>query len=146
MFRKTTTEQDNPPREVTRWTTWAVVSAVFSSHSLAAHRPNRSRKVQATGREDAFTLVELVVTVGVLVLLVLLFTQLLNSAANITTLGHKQMDADSEARQVLDRMAIDLAQMVKRSDVDYFLKAPSTATDCTGCGTQAGSDEMTFYS
>ena len=94
----------------------------------------------------AFTLVELLVTVGVLVLLVLLFTQLLNSAATITTLGHKQMDADSEARQVLDRMAIDLAQMVKRSDVDYYLKAPSTATDCTDCRTQAGNDEMTFYS
>ena len=33
-------------------------------------------------------------------LLVLLFTQLLNSAASITTLGHKQMDADSQARQL----------------------------------------------
>ena len=40
--------------------------------------------------------------------------QLLNSAATITTLGHKQMDADSQARQLLDRMAIDFAQMVKR--------------------------------
>ena len=63
----------------------------------------------------AFTLAELVVTVGVLVVLVLLFTQLLNSAASITTLGHKQMDTDSEARQLLDRMAIDFAQLVKRS-------------------------------
>ena len=52
---------------------------------------------------------------GVLVLLVLLFTQLLNSAATVTILGHKLMDADSEARQVFDRMAIDFAQMVKRS-------------------------------
>ena len=55
-----------------------------------------------------------------LVVLVLLFTQLLNSTASITTLGHKQMDADSQARQLLDRMAIDFAQMVKRSDVDYY--------------------------
>ena len=39
-----------------------------------------------------------VVTVGVLALLVFLFTQLLNSAATVTTLGHKQMDADSQAR------------------------------------------------
>src|SRR6266496_5595065 len=70
------------------------------------------------GRSRGFTLAELLVTVGVLVLLVLLFTQLLNSAATITTLGHKQMDADSQARQLLDRMAIDFAQMVKRSDVD----------------------------
>ena len=62
------------------------------------------------------------VTVGVLVLLVLLFTQLLNNAASITTLGHKQMDADSQARQLLDRMAIDFAQLVKRSDLDFFAK------------------------
>src|SRR5438093_8215855 len=50
-------------------------------------------------RIAGFTLAELVVTVGVLVLLVLAFTQLLNTAANVTTLGHKQMDADSQARQ-----------------------------------------------
>ena len=70
----------------------------------------------------AFTLAELLVSCGVLVLLVLLFTQLLNSAATITTLGHKQMDADSQARQLLDRMAIDFAQLVKRNDVDFFAK------------------------
>src|SRR5947207_12541777 len=75
---------------------------------------------------NAFTLAELVVTVGVLVLLVLLFTNLLNSAATVTTLGHKQMDADSQARQLLDRMAIDLAQMVKRSDVDYNVNPSAT--------------------
>src|SRR6058998_1944312 len=77
-------------------------------------------------RLAAFTLAELMVTVGVLVLLVLLFTQLLNSAASITTLGHKQMDADSQARQLLDRMAIDFAQMVRRSDVDYYVKSSAT--------------------
>ena len=58
-----------------------------------------------------------------LALLVFLFTQLLNSAATVTTLGHKQMDADSQTRQLLDRMAIDFAQMVKRSDVDYYVKS-----------------------
>jgi hypothetical protein len=58
----------------------------------------------------------------VLVLLVLLTTQLINSAATVTTLGHKLMDADSQAREVFDRMAVDFAQMVKRSDVDYYLK------------------------
>ena len=38
----------------------------------------------------AFTLAELLVSMGVLVLLVLLFTQLLNSAASIITLGHNK--------------------------------------------------------
>src|SRR2546426_907484 len=66
-----------------------------------------------------FTLVELLVSFGVLVLLVFFVTSLVNSAATITTLGHKQMDADSQARQFLDRMAIDFAKMVKRNDLDF---------------------------
>ena len=94
--------------------------------------------------EGGFTLAELLVTVGVLVLLVLLFTQLLNSAATITTLGHKQMDADSQARQLLDRMAIDFAQMVKRNDVDFFAKG-TVAPNSVG-GTMAGNDRIAFYS
>ena len=69
-----------------------------------------------------FTLAELLVSIGVLVLLVFLATQLINSATTVAILGNKRMDADSEARQVLDRMAIDFAQMVKRTDVDYYVK------------------------
>ena len=92
----------------------------------------------------AFTLAELLVSVGVLVLLVLLATQLLNSAATITNLGHKQMDADSQARQLLDRMAIDFAQWVKRSDVDFWAKG-TVAPNSVG-GAMAGNDQITFYS
>jgi prepilin-type N-terminal cleavage/methylation domain-containing protein len=94
-----------------------------------------------------FTLVELLVSLGVLALLVLLATSLVNSAATITTLGHKQMDADSQARQLLDRMAVDFAQMVKRPDVDYYLKSPQTAPpDCTTCEAQTGvNDRIAFF-
>ena len=83
---------------------------------------------------------------GVLVLLVLLFTQLLNSAATVTILGHKQMDADSEAREVLDRMAIDFAQMVKRQMSIIIVKASGIASDCGACGNKAGNDQIAFYS
>jgi hypothetical protein len=78
----------------------------------------------------------------------LLFTQLFNNAATVTTLGHKQMDADSGARELFDRIAIDVMKMVKRSDVYYHLKASASATDCPAaeCGTQPGNDEMAFYS
>jgi hypothetical protein len=99
---------------------------------------------QSRGYRDGFTLAELVVTIGVLVLLVLLFTQLLNTAANVTTLGNKQMDADSQARGILDRMAIDFAQMVKRSDVDFFGKG-TTAPNSVG-GAMTGNDQIAFYS
>src|SRR5207247_8661049 len=46
------------------------------------------------------------------------------------------------------RMAIDVMQMVKRSDIYYHLKASTSATDCPSaeCGTQPGNDEMAFYS
>ena len=91
-----------------------------------------------------FTLAELLVTMGVLVLLVLLFTHLLNSAASITTLGHKVIDTDSQARQLLDRMSLDFAQLVKRSDVDFFAKG-TVAPNSVG-GTMAGNDRIAFYS
>src|SRR5262249_50717523 len=98
-------------------------------------------------RARAFTLAELLVTVGALVLLVFLASQLLNSAATITTLGHKQMDADSQARQVLDRMAIDFTQMVKRSDIDYYVKSnPPFGVAGLRTVLQPGNDQIAFYS
>jgi hypothetical protein len=127
----------------------AVESAVSSGYLRSAPRFNALRTAHTTAKQtDGFTLAEHLVTVGVLVVLMLVFTQLFNSAATVTTLGHKQMDADSGARELLDRMAIDVMNMVKRSDVYYHLKASATATDCPAgeCGTQAGNDEMAFYS
>jgi hypothetical protein len=47
-------------------------------------------------------------------------------------------------------MAIDFAQMVKRPDVDYYLKSSSgpasNPNDCGVCGAQAGNDQAAFYS
>ena len=102
------------------------------------------RTVDTTARRThAFTLTELLVTTGVLVLLVFLATQLLNTTATVTTLGHKRMDADSQERQLLDRMAIDFAQMVKRSDVDYYVK--SSAPSPQRRVLQPGNDQIAFY-
>ena len=47
------------------------------------------------------------------------------------------MDADSQARQLLDRMAIDFDQMLKRSDISYYVKTGST---------QPGNDQIAFFS
>src|SRR5213082_772087 len=111
---------------------------------MVKHERTRRKTKDARHHGAGFTLAELLVSVGVLVLLVLLATQLLNSAATITILGHKQMDADSQARQLLDRMAIDLAQMVKRSDVDYYVKSSATAPLRNVL--QSGNDRIAFYS
>ncbi len=128
---------------------------VQSSHAACGHGPMGGllqekcyrNGSQSRGYSAGFTLAELVVSVGVLVLLVFLATQLLKSAATVMTLGHKQMDADSQTRQLLDRMAIDFAQMVKRSDVDYYVKSSATPPP-TGVRNllQPGNDKIAFYS
>jgi hypothetical protein len=118
--------------------------------SAAVVSPTQETRLSLRQGSRGFTLAELVVTVGVLVLLVFLTTQLLNSAANVTTLGHKQMDADSQARQLFDRMAIDFAQLMKRNDLDFFAKntaAPnSVGGPMNGTGGQTHNDLIAFYS
>src|SRR5213080_4207311 len=108
----------------------------------AARLPLQPRLRLNTSR--GFTLVELLVSLGVMALLVFFVTSLVNSAATITTLGHKQMDADSQARQFLDRMAVDFAKMVKRNDLDFFAKG-TTAPNSVGGG-MAGNDRIAFFS
>src|SRR5947207_12734253 len=88
------------------------------------------------GRSCGFTLAEMLVSIAVLALVVLFVTQLVNSAATISTLGHKRMDADSQARQLLDRMQVDFDQMLKRSDVSYYVK--------TGAA-MPGNDQIAFF-
>lgn len=86
----------------------------------------------------AFTLAEMLVAISVLALLVLLVTQLLNNAASVMTLGNKRMDAGAQARPFFERMALDLAQIVKRNDVSYYVKTAGTP--------MTGNDLVGFYS
>ena len=67
----------------------------------------------------------MLVSVAVLAILVVLVAKLFWSAANITGSTIKRINIESQSRPVLDRLAIDLAQMIKRADVDYFTKSPS---------------------
>ena len=78
----------------------------------------------------------MLVSIGLLAFLVLFVSRLVDSAATITTVGNKRMDSDSQARQLLDRMAVDFAQMLKRTDVSYFIKAAPAMT---------GNDRMAFF-
>jgi hypothetical protein len=80
----------------------------------------------------------MLVAMSALVLLVLLVTQLINHAASITTLGNKRMDADAVARPLFERMALDLTQIVQRSDVSYYFKTAGTP--------MPGNDLAGFYS
>jgi Tfp pilus assembly protein PilV len=92
------------------------------------------------GRSRGFTLGEMLISVVLLAFVVLFVSRLVNNAATITTVGNKRMDADSQGRQLLDRMAVDFDQMLKRTDISYYIKAGSTGTAMTG------NDRMAFFS
>jgi hypothetical protein len=101
----------------------------------------------------AFTLAEILISVFVLALLTFLFAQLMTTAAAITRTGHKHIDTDTQARVVLDRMALDFAQMVKRTDIDYYIKQKANYNghgNGHGCGrgrnNDKGSDQIAFFS
>jgi hypothetical protein len=103
-----------------------------------------------------FTLAELLVSVFVITIIIFTVAQLMTSATAITRTGHKHIDTDTQARVVFDRMALDFAQMPKRTDIDYFLKGPANYNNHGhgqghgwghGLGTnQQGSDQIAFFS
>jgi hypothetical protein len=92
----------------------------------------KGRKVQA------FTIAELLVSIAILSLVVIFLARVFTSAASVTTTGNKHMDCDLQARQVFDRMAVDLAQMIKRSDVDQYVKGLDPM--------KPGNDRIAFFS
>ena len=99
-----------------------------------------------------FTIVELLVSVLVVVIITLIASQLMTSATAIARTGNKHFDTDTSARIVLDRMALDFAQMVKRTDVDYYVKQKIYKGHGNGHGCGQGhnndlsSDQIAFYS
>src|SRR5215475_8386837 len=104
-------------------------------------------------KSSAFTLMELLVTIVIIVIIVFMGTQLMTSTTAITRNAHKHINTDTQARAVFDRMALDFAQMLKRTDVDYYLKGP---LNYQGHGNghawgkrlqtgQQGSDQIAFF-
>ncbi len=75
--------------------------------------------------------------VALLGIIILIVTRVFNSAIAISSSGSKRLDADMHARALLNRMSIDFAKMVRRSDLDVFLKEPSVP--------QSGNDQIAFF-
>src|SRR5438128_7654550 len=80
------------------------------------------RTAAAQAARRAFTLVEMLISIVVLALLILTAAQVMNTAATVVRPANKHIDTDTEARVVFDRMAADFGKMLKRSDIDYWLK------------------------
>ena len=101
----------------------------------------------------AFTLVEILVSLAILVLLVVLFGQIITHATTITRVDSRHVDTDTQARVVLDRISADIGRMLKRTDLDYYVKQPQ---GYNGHGNghayghkvqtgQQGSDQIAFF-
>src|SRR5690349_14014380 len=85
-------------------------------------------------RSSAFTLIELVLAVGILVMLVILISYLMSGATLAINQSGKRMDSDSQIRIIFDRMANDFSAIIRRKDVDYIFAK------------QNGNDTMYFFS
>jgi hypothetical protein len=105
--------------------------------------------------EGGFTLVELLVSVSILTIIVFMMAQMMNNAAVITKTGNKHITTDTQARAVFDRMAVDFAQMLKRTDINYYVKGPTGIYNGHGNGHgwgqrrqtgQQGSDQIAYFS
>jgi hypothetical protein len=99
-----------------------------------------------------FTLAELLVSMFVLVIIIFVVAQLMSSATAITRTGSKYISSDTQARAVLDRMALDFAQMLKRTDVDYYVKGGGGYSGHgnghgwgRGHNADLGSDQIAFF-
>jgi hypothetical protein len=92
----------------------------------------------------------------VLLIIVFFVAQAMTSATAVTRTANKHIDTDTQARVVFDRMALDFAQMLKRTDVDYYVKGGSAiygqrhgnghGYGHKNQGGQQGSDQIAFYS
>jgi hypothetical protein len=85
----------------------------------------------------AFTLTELLVTMTVLASIVLLMARLFTNATTVATSAMNRIDCDLQARQLFERMSIDLAEMVRRPDVDYYVKS--------NVDPELGNDRIAFF-
>src|SRR5437899_6158956 len=107
----------------------------------------------AQGTCHAFTLVEMLISIVMLVLLILMVTQVVNTAATVVRPANKHIDTDTQARAILDRIAMDIGRMLKRTDVGYYIKQPikyNNHGNGHGYGKklqtgQQGSDQISFF-
>jgi prepilin-type N-terminal cleavage/methylation domain-containing protein len=85
-------------------------------------------------RNGGFSLIEVLVGIVVLLILMALIASMMGTATRLTDTTNRNIDATSEAEEVLDRIGQDMAGMVIRSDIDqYFINS-------------SGNDQMFVYS
>ena len=100
-----------------------------------------------------FTLLEVLVSVSVLFLMITILASMFDGVTMLVVLRNKEVDLDSQMRVVFDRMAIDFENIVKRDDVNYYLKSDTAESgapqnyDLTDSLPMANTnDQIAFYS
>jgi len=77
-------------------------------------------------RKQAFTIIELMLAMALVLVVMLVISQIMRSTQIVTSASRRHLDADSEARTVFDRMDADFSRMVKRTDVDFLIDKGET--------------------
>jgi len=83
---------------------------------------------------EAFTLVELLFSVAILVIVIVFVSQLIGGTQTISSIAGRRSDADMEARMIFNRMAIDFDSIARRPEVNFYFHH------------SAGNDALYFYS
>ncbi|WP_157895318.1 type II secretion system protein [Verrucomicrobium sp. GAS474] len=99
-----------------------------------SHPIERARRPAPRGNKRGFTLVEIMVSIGVLLCIILLVAQLVSSLSATTSNASKRSDSDNQARLIFSKMAADFAAISSRADVNYAFLS------------QNGNDSFYFYS
>lgn len=76
----------------------------------------------------AFTLLEILIGMALLAILGVLIVQIITATTRATRMSNVGIDAAAQARLAFDRIGLDLAGLVKRSDLDF------QATNSIGAG------------
>jgi prepilin-type N-terminal cleavage/methylation domain-containing protein len=95
--------------------------------------------------DGGFTLIEVLVALSVLGLLLVMVLSMLKSMSLAISNSDKRQEAVSQARQVLNRIGVDLASQIRRQDIPYGYAAADTLTDYTGNDTLAFFTEGKSY-
>lgn len=84
--------------------------------------------------KSGFTLVEVLVACSILVLIVLLASQMINSSYQSVKGSRRLIDSDRVARMVFDRIGLDISKISRNSSMDIYF------------GKKKGNDKIYFFS
>ena len=99
-----------------------------------------------------FTLLEILAAVSVLAIILYIMVQITNQVTRVVQSG-RRVDAETEARLVFNRMALDFSRLLKSGDVDYSaFKSATSGTlparydnAAVPVNPQPGNDRLAFY-